>query len=48
MVMCRCTNKASTFAFLGIFASMVGIPISVGLMASIPNVRANDDIPVNF
>ena len=39
---------ALTFAFLGISARMVGIPISMGMMASIPYVRANDDMPVGF
>ena len=39
---------ASAFAFLKFFARMVGIPISVGMMASILYVRANDDMPVDF
>ena len=39
---------ASAFAFSEIFAHMVGIPISVGVMAFIPYVRANGDMPVGF
>ena len=39
---------ASAFAFSGIYARIVGIPISVGMMASIPYVRANDDTLVDF
>ena len=39
---------ASTFTFLGIFVRMVGIPISVGMMASIPYVRAKGDMLVGF
>ena len=48
LVVSRSLTKASTFSFLGISASMVGIPISMGMMTSIPNVRANDDIPIDF
>ena len=39
---------ASAFAFSGIFARTVGFSIYVGMMASIPYVRANDDMLVNF
>ena len=39
---------ALTFAFSGISARMVGIPIFVGMMASIPYVRANGDMPMGF
>ena len=39
---------ALTFAFSGISARMVGISISVGMMASIPYVRANGDMPMGF
>ena len=39
---------APTFSFSGISARMVGIPIYVGILASIPYVRANDDMPVGF
>ena len=39
---------ASAFAFSGISARMVGIPISMGMMASIPYVRTNGDMPVGF
>ena len=39
---------ASVVAFSGISACMVGIPISVGMMASILYVRANDDMPIGF
>ena len=44
----RSLVMASTFAFSGISARMVGISISVGMMASIPYVRANDDMSVGF
>ena len=44
----RSLAMALAFAFLGISARMVGIVISMGLMASIPYVRANDDTPVGF
>ena len=46
--MSRSLDMASTFAFLGISACMVGIPIFVGIIASIPYVRANGDMPVGF
>ena len=39
---------ASTFAFLGISARKVGIPISVGMMASIPYMKVNGDMLVGF
>ena len=47
-VMSRSLAMASPFAFLGIYARTVGIPISMGMIASIPYVRANSDIPVDF
>ena len=46
--MSRSLIRASTFSFSRIFASTVGITSYVGMMASIPYVRANDDIPVSF
>ena len=39
---------ASIFAFLEIFAHTVGIPISVGIMDSIPHMRANSYMAVGF
>ena len=39
---------ASTFSFSGISARVVGIPISMGMKASIPYVRANGDMPIGF
>ena len=39
---------ASVFASSGISVQMVGIPIFVGIIASIPYVRANGDSPVSF
>ena len=39
---------ASVIAFSGISARMVGIPISIGMMDSIPYVRANRDMLVGF
>ena len=39
---------ASAFAFSRISTRIVGIPISVGMMASIPYVRENSDTPVGF
>ena len=47
-VVSRSLTRASTFDFTGIFARTVGIPISMGMMAFIPYVRANGDIPVGF
>ena len=47
-IVSRSLDMASTFAFSRIFARMVGIPISVGMMASIPYLRANGDMPVGF
>ena len=41
-------TRASTFAFSGISARTMGIPIYVGMMDSIPYVRANNDILVGF
>ena len=48
LIMSRSLTRASTFAFSRISTRTVGIPISVGMMASIPYVKANDDIPVDF
>ena len=47
-VVSRSLAMASTFAFSGISARMVGIPISMGMMASIPYVRANGDTLVGL
>ena len=47
-VVFRLLAMASTFAFSGISARTVGIPIYVGMMASIPYVRANGDTWVGF
>ena len=47
-VVSRSLAMASAFAFSRISARMVGIPISVGITASIPYVRANGDMPVGF
>ena len=44
----RSLTMASAFAFLGISIRIVGIPISMGMMASIPYVRANGDMPIGF
>ena len=44
----RSLVMASTFASLGIYLLMVGIPISVGMIASIPYVRVNSDSPVGL
>ena len=38
----------SVFPCSGAFVRMVGIPISVGMMASIPYVIANEDILVGL
>ena len=38
----------SIFPCSGVFLRMVGIPISVGMMASIPYVIANGDILVGL
>ena len=32
----------------GVFVRMVGLPISVGMIASIPYVIVNDDMPVGL
>ena len=32
----------------GVFVQMVGIPISVGMIASIPYVIVNEDMPVGL
>ena len=47
-VVYRSLAMALAFAFLGIFARMVGILIFVGMMASIPYMRVNGDMPVGF
>ena len=39
---------ALAFAFSGISTRMVGIPIPVGMMASIPYVRENGDMQMGF
>ena len=44
----RSLAMALAFAFPGNVVRIVGIPISVGMMASIPYVRVNGDIPVGF
>ena len=46
--MSRSLAMASTFAFSGIFARTMGIPISVGMMASIPYVKVNSNMLVDF
>ena len=46
--MSRSLTKASTFDFSRIFAHTVSFPVSMGMMISIPYVRANNDIPVGF
>ena len=48
LVVSRSLAMASTFTFSRISARMVGIPISLGMIASIPYVRVNDDMPVGF
>ena len=48
LVVSRSLAMASTFAFSGISAHMVGIPISMKMMASIQYVRANGDRPISF
>ena len=45
-VVFRSLDMALAFAFSGISTRMVGI--SMGMMASIPYVRANNDMPVGF
>ena len=47
-VVSRSLAIASAFAFLGISVRIVGIPISVKMMASISYVRANGDTLVGF
>ena len=47
-VLSRSFIKASVVASSRISVRMVGIPISVGMMASIPYARANGDSPVGF
>ena len=46
--MSRSLVMASTFASSGISIRMVGIPVSVGMIASILYVRVNGDSPVSF
>ena len=38
----------SVFDCSGIFVQSVGIPISIGIIASIPQVSAKGDIPVGL
>ena len=47
-VVSRSLVKASEFSFSGIYVRMVGIPIFVGMIASIPYVRVKGDSPVGF
>ena len=47
-VVSRSLATTSTFDFSRISIRTVGILISVGMMASIPYVRANDDTLVGF
>ena len=47
-VVFRALAMTSKFSFSGISVHMVGIPISTGMMAFIPYVRANDNMPVGF
>ena len=47
-VVSRSLATASTFAFSGIYVRTMGISIFVGMMASIPYVRANGDTLVGF
>ena len=47
-LMSKSLAMALAFAFSGISAHMVGIPIFMGMTASIPYVRANGDMPVGF
>ena len=44
----RSLAMSSKFAFLGISACTLDIPIYVGMMVFIPYVRANGDMPVGF
>ena len=48
LVVSKFLTMGSAFSFSGITAHTVGIPISVGVMASIPYVRANGDTLVDF
>ena len=48
LVVSKSLAMASAFAFPGIYVCVVGILISVGMIASIPYVRANRDILVRF
>ena len=47
-IVSRSLAMASKFSFLGISFPMVDSPIFVGMMASIPYMRGNDDMPVGF
>ena len=47
-VVSKSLAMASAFAFSRIYARMVGIHIYVGMMASIPYVWVNGDMPVGF
>ena len=44
----RSLAMALAFAFPGISIRIVGIPIPIGMMASIPYMRENKDMPVGF
>ena len=48
LVVSRSLATTSAFSFLTIYVRTVGIPISTGMMASIPYVKANSDTPVGF
>ena len=47
-IVSRSLAMASVFSFSGIYARIVGIPIFVGMMTSIPYVRAKGNMPVGF
>ena len=41
-------SRSLAFSFSRISVRTMGIPISMGMMASIPYVRVNSDTPVGF
>ena len=47
-IVSRSLATTSAFAFSGIYVRTVDILIFVGMMASIPYMRANSDTPVGF
>ena len=47
-VVSRSLAMASEFSFSGISSHTVSIPTSMGMMAFIPYVRANRDMPISF